>query len=144
MELLVKRFNDTGDATNGLLFVDGDFQCFTLEDEYREVKVQGETRIPAGTYEVKFREVLSPMTKRYQDKFDWFKWHLQIMDVPGFTNIYIHIGNTDEHTEGCLLVGRTASVDGTVGNSTTAFSDLYAIVSDALNNGETVTITLDD
>ena len=33
----------------------------------------------------------------------------QIMDVPGFTDILIHCGNTHEHTSGCILVGDSLS-----------------------------------
>ena len=33
-----------------------EFECYTLEDEYRDVKVMGETCIPEGTYDVKFRK----------------------------------------------------------------------------------------
>ena len=29
------------------------------EDEHRDVKVMGETRIPAGTYDIKFRTVVA-------------------------------------------------------------------------------------
>jgi len=36
--------------------VDGQFVCFGLEDEYREDKVAGETRIPSGTYQVALRK----------------------------------------------------------------------------------------
>ena len=39
------------DATNGMLFIDGMFECYTLEDQYQAVKVMHETCIPEGTYE---------------------------------------------------------------------------------------------
>ena len=57
MEILVDRYNDEIDHTDGLLFVDCKFMCFTLEDEYRADKVYGETRIPDGTYKVELRAV---------------------------------------------------------------------------------------
>ena len=52
MKLQVVRFQFGKDATNGMLFIDGEFECYTLEDEYRDVKVMGETCIPEGTYDV--------------------------------------------------------------------------------------------
>ena len=59
MELEVLRFSSQKDSTNGLLFdVTGGkrrFLCYTLEDEHREVKVAGETRIPSGTYRITLR-----------------------------------------------------------------------------------------
>ena len=53
MKLKVIRFSSQKDSTSGLLFDDSDgkleFLCYTLEDEYREEKISGETRVPAGT-----------------------------------------------------------------------------------------------
>ena len=54
----VLRFSSQEDSTLGMLFdvTDGrKFLCFTLEDEARDEKVKGETRIPAGTYKIKLR-----------------------------------------------------------------------------------------
>ena len=48
------RFSSGSVSTLGLIMADLNdgkvFRCFTLEDEYREAKVSGETRIPAGKY----------------------------------------------------------------------------------------------
>ena len=48
MKLQVVRTQFGTDATNGLLFIDGKFECFTLEDQYQAVKVAAETAIPEG------------------------------------------------------------------------------------------------
>jgi len=53
--LSLQRFHDSGQSTLGLLSVNDQFLCFTLEDEGREIKVKGETRIPAGRYQIKLR-----------------------------------------------------------------------------------------
>jgi ribonucleotide reductase alpha subunit len=37
-----------------------EFLCYSLEDEYREDKILGETRIPEGEYEIKFRNNFTP------------------------------------------------------------------------------------
>ena len=55
MKLDVVRTQFGKDATNGMLFIDGVFECFTLEDEVRDVKVHSETAIPLGEYEIKLR-----------------------------------------------------------------------------------------
>ena len=55
MKLEVQRFSSQSNSTLGMLFdVTGTpkFLCYTLEDEFRDVKVSGETRIPSGTYNV--------------------------------------------------------------------------------------------
>ena len=61
MDLLVLRFSSQKDSTNGLLFQKTEsfglqFLCYTLEDEQRALKVKGETRIPAGIYDIQFRK----------------------------------------------------------------------------------------
>jgi hypothetical protein len=74
---------------------------------------------------------------------------LELQDVPNFTYILIHTGNTDEHTAGCLLVGETQQdldkgKDGFVGGSGDAYKKFYPKVRDALNAGEKVTIRYSD
>ena len=71
MKIRVERFYADGKATLSNVFIDNHWVCFGLEDEYRATKVTGETRIPAGTYQIKLREILSPMTKRYRGKFNF-------------------------------------------------------------------------
>ena len=135
MLIKVKRFGTGQDSTLGALWIEKAFECFTLEDEHRDVKIPGETRIPHGIYEVEFREELTPMTKRYRSKYSWFTWHLWIKNVPGFKNIYIHVGNNDDHSKGCLLVGFGAQViegEFLISSSALAFRALYDKVSLAL------------
>jgi hypothetical protein len=129
-----------------MLFIDGVFECYTLEDEVRDVKVMSETAIPLGTYEIKFRNIGGFDTKykaRYGTTFH--KGMLELQDVPNFKYILIHTGNTDESTAGCLLLGETQQdldkgKDGFVGGSGDAYKKMYPKVRDALLNGEKVTI----
>ena len=72
----------------------GAYSCRTLEDELREVKLDKETAIPAGRYELEF--VDSP---RFGPET------IALLDVAGFTNILIHSGNTETDTAGCIIVG---------------------------------------
>jgi hypothetical protein len=70
---------------------------------------------------------------------------LHLQDVPNFTYILIHAGNTDEHTSGCLIVGETQqdldiSDDGFIGHSGTAYSKLYNKVAKELLQAKKVTI----
>ncbi|HCG73976.1 MAG TPA: hypothetical protein DE038_11845 [Nitrospina sp.] len=50
MKLFVERFTSDKDATISAIYLDDVFQCFGLENEYREEKVASETRIAAGSY----------------------------------------------------------------------------------------------
>ena len=145
MKLQVVRTQFGRDATNGLLFIDGLFECYTLEDQYQEVKVMHETCIPEGTYDVKFRTV-GGFHERYKKRYGNSHYGmLHLQDVPGFTYILIHAGNTDEHTSGCLIVGETqqdldVSEDGFVGSSGNAYVKLYNKIAKQLLIGNPVTI----
>jgi hypothetical protein len=101
MEIDVIRFNSKEDFTDGLLYINGEFQVYTLEDEDRTVKVFGETRIPNGRYQVKFRNV-GGFHERYLKKYgaDFHKGMLWVKNVPNFEYILIHVGNDDDDTAG--------------------------------------------
>lgn len=153
IQLRLTRFFPSAESTLGAMFIDCEPECFTLEDEYREVKVKGETRIPAGTYKVKFNESVTPLTEKYRAKYPWFTFHLEIQDVRNFKNVYIHIGNDDDDSEGCILLGDSLVnnqykvgqvVDGFLGNSTQAFERFYKRVGEHLRQGGEVDIQIID
>jgi len=79
----------------GDVHLDGDFIAFSLEDEIRPdgEKVYGKTAISAGTYNWK-------VTRSNRFKRDM----ILIEDVPDFSGIRIHGGNTSEDSHGCPLV----------------------------------------
>ena len=145
MKLDVVRTQFGEDATNGMLFINGVFACFTLEDEVRNVKVHSETAIPLGEYEIKLRTEGGFHTKYTSRYGSMHKGMLWLQDVPGFTWILIHTGNTDQHTAGCLLLGETQQdldkgKDGFVGGSGDAYKKAYPKIAKAILNGEKVTI----
>jgi hypothetical protein len=102
MIIRVVRELSRDDATFGVVFVDGHFFGFSLEDTIREVagqavsewKRKGVTAIPAGTYRVDV--AMSPRARR---PVPWLR------DVPGFTAIQIHPLNRSDETEGCIGIG---------------------------------------
>jgi hypothetical protein len=139
MLITVNRIKSDDDTTVSTLSVDGRFVCFGLEDEFRVDKVVEETRIPAGRYRVGLRTV-GGFDARYRTKFpDFHRGMLHILDVPGFEHILIHIGNTDEDTAGCLLVGTGAVTrpgDMSLQGSGDAYKLLYPMVVDAAQAGQ--------
>jgi len=145
MEIQLNRGHDTGESTIGIMSVGKDFYP-TLEDTYREVKVKGITRIPSGRYQIKYRKVMSGKTTHYRDLYDWFTWHLWLQDVPNFQYVYIHVGNEARNTDGCILVASTLDRNKKdyIGNSRPAYKDFYKTISQALNDGEEVWITIQD
>ena len=152
MKLKVLRYSSQEDSTSGALFniTNGvEFLCYTLEDEFRDVKISGETRIPAGTYKLKFRKV-GGFHERYTRRFpEIHKGMLEVVGVPNFDYILIHCGNDDDDTAGCLLVGDSQENNlvrksGFVGKSTQAYKRIYPIIAEALEEGKEVTITYID
>jgi len=149
MNLEVLRFSSKSDSTSGLLFevtdIGRSFLCYTLEDEARVLKVKGETRIPAGIYNIELRKE-GGFHQRYTKKYsDIHRGMLHIVDVPNFEYILIHTGNTDEHTAGCLIVGDSQEnngvlKDGFVGKSVNAYRRIYPRIAKAIESGKQVTI----
>lgn len=114
IDLNLVREPSKGGATIGRLYFGTEFVCYTLEDEIREQvgvpvsewKIKGATAIPQGTYKLSLENSprFGPDT-------------LTVHDVPGFTGVRMHAGNTSDDTEGCPLLGlqvtETAIVAGT-------------------------------
>jgi len=115
----------------GSLFINGLFECFTLEDIERDVKIKGRTAIAKGTY-----EIVVTMSARFAKRLPL------LLNVPNFEGVRIHSGNTSEDTEGCILVGQTKSAD-FIGNSRAAMSVLLPKIEKALKNKEKVFITIE-
>ena len=107
MELTLNRkvFNTEGDrATIGELLIDGEFFCYTLEDEVRAdgVKVHGKTAIPIGEYSVEV--TYSPRFKRDMPLI--FNTPQKTIEKDGvtFSGVRFHGGNDAEDSHGCPLV----------------------------------------
>ncbi len=147
MEIKVIRFSPQVDSTSGIMLIDNEFVAYTLEDEERDEKVYGETCIPAGKYEIKYRKVGGFHT-RYSERFKSIhKGMLELQNVKNFQFILIHCGNTDENTAGCILIGDSQEnnlliKNGFIGKSTQAYKRVYKEISDALESGEKVTIEI--
>lgn len=134
MELTLNRIFLGGSATIGELLINDKHLCDTLEDRVRPEgeKVYGKTAIPEGTYEVKLTH--SPRFKKILP---------EILNVPNFSGIRIHTGNSSKDTEGCIIVGTwDGEKEDWVGSSKIAFDKLMSLLEKATNNKEKVTITV--
>lgn len=150
MKITVERFQDNGNTTLSKIYIDGEFECYGLEDEERTEKVYGETRVPEGVYSVKRRQE-GGHHERYLDKYGsgFHRGMLCVCNQPNyklvsgvmtFQYILIHIGNDDSDTSGCLLVGKKIINDDFIGLSATAYHDLYKKVITPLVSGINVEI----
>ena len=134
MEFLLTRKLFGANSTVGEVTVMDQHLCYVLEDVVREKvgvpvtewKVNGETAIPAGRY-----EIIIDMSTRFG------KMLPRLLNVPGFDGIRIHPGNTDHDTEGCLLPGvEVAPGNNTVLHSRAAFVMWYALLARTIHSGE--------
>lgn len=146
LSLSLLRYSDDGETTIGLLEINRQFYCYTLEDTFHEEKIKGETRIQAGTYFVRFRKEVTELTSKYRDRYpEWFTYHLQLQNVPGFDSIYIHNGGDHTHTEGCILVSDSLNVNNAktfLSNSRETYRRLYGYLSEQLDNNIPIRITI--
>ena len=130
MKIEIIRYDFSDKRTIGKLSIDGQWACYTLEDAVRDVKIAGETAIPAGTYRVVITE-----SRR-------FKMPLPLLlDVPNFTGVRIHPGNTAADTSGCILVGLQREAD-TIRESHLAMGKVFAAIKAALEANDTVTLEI--
>lgn len=147
MELEIKRLGGDSNTTVGAWYIGegmGKYlHCFCIEDERRHVKIAGKTRIPAGRYEIILNKT-GGMNKKYA-KYPWHMGMLELVDVPNFDYIYIHPGNTDKDSEGCLLPNYKADAENMRGeNSFECYKDLYLEIIPAIKDDERVFITIKD
>lgn len=146
MDILVSRIHGYDHCTIGELRIDGDASraCWTLEDVVREVpgvpvidwKVPEKTAIPVGKY-----RLIVNRSERFKRAMPL------LLDVEGFTGVRIHPGNTDENTEGCILVGDELTPEGDAikgGASRPAFDRLFAEIQAALAADEEVWVTIEN
>lgn len=136
MKLKLKRKVIKEGFTEGKLYINDGFECYTVEDTDRKlesggVKVAEATAIPRGVYDV---------TISKSNRFN--KFLIEILNVQDFTGVRIHSGNSSKDTEGCIIVGsvNTKEDDDWVGSSRVAYEKLHSKVKKALSNGESVTL----
>ena len=110
-EVILERAWRQETYTVGKVIIDGKRFCESMEDkdrgltqdmseeEIKRVKVYGETAIPTGVYTVKMT-----YSQKYKRKMP------EVLNVPGYSGIRIHSGNTAKESLGCILLGRNTKV----------------------------------
>lgn len=128
MLIEVKRFDFKDNYTTGRMYINNLYFCYTLEDVVREgAKVDGQTAIPAGTYDV----IIDDSTR-------FGRPMPHILNVPNFKGVRIHSGNTSKDTEGCILLGASYAGKDFIGNSKSAFDIFF----EKLKAAKTATIKI--
>jgi Family of unknown function (DUF5675) len=123
VRITVQRETETVESTEGQMFLDGLFECYTLEPRNKRFAPTSITdagpekpyAIPAGI------------------EYPWIKYFspdhgfevVRLRNVPGFTAIEIHPGNFPKDTLGCTVVGMIEQ-ENFVGHSQEEFARLMA------------------
>jgi Family of unknown function (DUF5675) len=118
MRITVLRDEPTPQSTEGTMYLDGRFECYTLEPPTLQPPTKPRA-IPAGVYN--WQKYLSPKMG--------FEVIL-LLNVPDFTGVEIHPGNDPDDTIACTVVG-TVEQDNFVGHSREAFAELMAKLPDS-------------
>lgn len=142
MNIVITRSPSATGWTLGRLTIDGRPECYTCEDVIRDVKIPGETAIPAGAYKViitlsnRFKRPLPLIFNTSRDNERFVE-----RDGMRFDGVRIHPGNTPADTEGCILPGQGFNVGGVTG-SRLAFEALFARIDAALLMGDAVSLEI--
>lgn len=145
--ITVLRYIDDGQTTLGLMFLQGKFFAYTLEDTHQDEKIHGNTRIPQGVYPLELNRNLTGLTQTYRNRFSWFDFHVEIKNIPNFSLVYIHIGNNHVDTMGCILIAdgvNAADSQKMITHSRLAFERFYKTLHPLLNSNRKLTIQLLD
>ena len=124
MNIIIIRKEFTDISTIGRMLLDGEPYWFTLEDAVRDEKISGKTAIPYGKYEV----IINKSVRFKKDM-------PLLLNVPGFSGIRIHSGNTSADTEGCILIGTTKGKD-SISGSRQAFAVFMRLLQAGLKTGK--------
>lgn len=116
----IHRFNYTSDRTQGLLYLDNDFQCNTLELPWLQ-NIRFKSCVSEGEYTAKFKE---------NDRFSLGVF--EVFHVPDRDGILIHTGNDVDELLGCILVGVAHGAK--VYDSRVTFANLLSVVGQELFN----------
>lgn len=116
MLIKIARYKKTDKSTLGNIFIDGAFQCYSLE---RAINDPVHKAIPEGTYDMEWYD--SPHN------------HLVVpllKNVPGRSMIEIHPANLPQELEGCIAPGQSVGED-TVFQSRNAWAALVGLMHQA-------------
>lgn len=141
MTIRIDRQWKKAEYTISKVYINGRYYgCNALEDtdrgllqamqiaEIQKRKIKGKTAIPRGYYDVKVT-----WSEKYQRNMPL------VVDVPGFSGIRLHSGNSAKDTEGCILFGKNDKV-GWISDSRYWTDKIYRLINTALAKGEKITL----
>lgn len=149
MEIIVDRRYKKKGYTIGILYVNGEYECDTLEDEVRILnkvsdKIYGKTAIPYGRYLIEM-DTISPKFSKYEFYSKVCDGRLpRLQDVPFFEGILIHVADGARGADllqGCIGVGHN-KIRGGLLDGKKVFTELYNKMLEAHLRGEEIWIEI--
>lgn len=134
MDIEVVRLWKSDTGITGTFSVDGAQKYFSLElpETFEgQTNVPDKTCIPEGSY---------PVVRLWSNHWNAMMPHLT--DVPGRTEVEIHVANYPHDILGCIGIGMKRIDDTTIGESREAFEEFNSDFENACASGETVTISI--
>lgn len=147
ISIVLERAYRGKEYTIGKLYINNKYFCDTLEDvdrgltqsmseqEILSIKIKNQTAIPIGQYKI-VMNIASPKYSNFS-KYPWAKPYQgklpRLLNVPGYSGVLIHPGNTKNDTSGCILLGEN-NVKGKVVNSQKKWKEFMEILSKDRNN----------
>lgn len=144
MEIELKTFLQNDVFTLGTLgLLNENPYWFTIERPLHEKRIRGKSAIYAGRYELIKRE-RSPKVDEYKKKYGgWFKYHIELKDVPDADHILIHVANYVKDIEGCIGIGYGCDLTNRmITRSAPAFKEFALMLYSAFDKGERNFITI--
>lgn len=123
MEIKVIRTVFTATTTLGKMYIDEKPYAFTCEDTVRDLKadctgkIKNQTAIKEGRY-----ELIQSFSQRFQ------KYLPLLLNVPCFSGIRIHGGNSHEDSEGCILIGEHGDMKSKIWNCASKVNNLVSLL----------------
>lgn len=132
MIVKIHRANFNLHSTDGIVYVDGKQECFSIEPMCG-TPTSEDTAIPSGVYEITIN-----FSKRLKRETPI------VLNVPGFTGVRIYHSRTLYKIPGGIIVGNPEMYadDNFICDSISAFNSLLSKVADAINNNEKVTLEI--
>lgn len=147
ISLVLERAYRGKEYTIGKLYINNKYFCDTLEDvdrgltytmpleKIQAIKIKDQTAIPIGQYKVAMN-ISSPKYSNFA-KYPWAKPYQgklpRLLNVPGYSGVLIHPGNTKNDTSGCILLG-TNDIKGKVINSQKKWKEFMEIITKDKDN----------
>lgn len=129
LQINVERFDKSAFYTLSKFYINGEFAGYGIEDPVRDEKIFGETAIPAGTYTLRLTHSPKFSKEYYRDnegnlilankrkttalqrQYNAAHELVLIDNVPNYSRVLIHWGNTTKDTHGCYLIGSGFAID---------------------------------